>query len=236
MARKMVIFLSIILAVVLSSCQSVPDDLVVMETSDVELSFSRGSVVATITNNDIEYQIVGNNVEDGEGSLMISITNNSDKPYDFKDSDVVILGGKHKWGLWKTLETWDAKAYYNAAVQDCRSGVFWASIAGVMMKVDAILGIVADRHYSRHPYYSAGDGLVASMVLSRAALDSVRSNSDDYLKYLESNLLFSSTIAPGETYSGWVFFEAKKYDFYKIEISSGKKKKTLNVVMQRESI
>ena len=236
MARKLVVFLSIILVVILSSCQSVPDDLVVMDTSDVELSFSRGSVVATITNNDIEYQIVGNNVEDGEGSLMISITNNSDKPYDFKDSDVVIFGGKHKWGLWKTLETWDAKAYYNAAVQDRRSGVFWASIAGVMMRVDAILGIVADRHYSGHPYYSAGDGLVASMVLSRAALDSVKSNSDEYLKYLESNLLFSSTIAPGETYSGWVFFEALKYDFYKIEITSGKKKKTLNVVMQRESI
>ena len=76
MARKLIIFLSIILAVVLSSCQSVPDDLVVMETSDVELSFSRGSTVATITRNDIEYQIIGNNVEDGEGSFLVSIKNN----------------------------------------------------------------------------------------------------------------------------------------------------------------
>ncbi|MBO4394492.1 MAG: hypothetical protein J5800_09130 [Spirochaetales bacterium] len=236
MARKLIIFLSIILAVVLSSCQSVPDDLVVMETSDVELSFSRGSTVATITRNDIEYQIIGNNVEDGEGSFLVSIKNNSDKPYDFKDSDVVIFGGKHKWGLWKTLETWDAKSYYNAAVQECRSGVFWASLAGVMMKVDAILGIVADRHYSSRPYYSPGDGLVASMVLSRAALDSVRSNGDEYLKYLESNLLFSSTIAPGETYTGWVFFDARKYEYYKIEITPDNRRKTFSIVMHRESL
>ena len=236
MARKLFIFLSIILVVILSSCQSVPDDLVVMEASDVELSYSRGSVVATITKNDIEYQIVGNTVEEGEGSFMISITNNSDEPYNFQDSDVVILGGRHKWGLWKTLETWDAKAYYNAAVQESRSGEFWASLAGVILRVDAFLGIVADRHYSRHSYYSAADGIVASMVLSRAALDSVRSNSDEYLKYLESHLLFSSTIAPGETYEGWVFFDARSYDFYKIEITPAKKKKTISIVMRRESV
>ena len=242
MARKHLFLFSWILIALLVSCASIPDDLVVMDSDDVEISMSRGEMTATITNKGIEYQILGTNVDDGEGSFLVSITNNTDKPFDFSDSDIVILGAKHKWGLWKTLETWDAKAYYNGAVRDNRSGVFWASFAGALLRVDALLSVVSDRRssygYVTYGTRTHGSGdLVAAALISRAAVDSVRSNGDDYLKYLEDNLLFSSTIAPGETYVGWVFFDApRRYDYYAIEINSGRKYNPLKVVMQRESL
>lgn len=233
MARKHLLFPFLILIALLVSCASVPDNLVVQDTSDVELSMSRGSATGNATVKGIEYKVMGNNVEDGIGSFLVSITNNTDKPFDFVDSDIVILGGRHKWGLWKTLETWDAKSYYEDAVRESRSSAFWTGFAGVMWRVDAILAIVTSREdrYSRP--FDFGDYMMGE-YLTRSAIDSARKNGDEYLKFLEENLLFSSTIAPGETYTGWVLFDAPRYDYYKVNISSGKK--SVDFVMQRESL
>ncbi len=234
MARKhLLILLSLITIVVLVSCSTVPDNLVVQEASGVELSTSRGATTASITNNGMVYRVTGNEVEDGVGSFLVSITNNTDAPFEFKDSDIAVARSNHKWGLWKTIETWDAKAYYNEAAQESRSGVFWAGLAGMMWRIDAILGIVISRDYDYHRSYDFGDYMAGEM-LTRAAINSARNNGDEYLRYLEENLLFSSTIAPGETYTGWVFFDAPRYDYYRVEISSSGKKRPMYIVMSRE--
>ncbi len=232
MARKHLILLSFAMVALLVSCAT-SGNLVVQEELGVQMSTSRGEATACVTNDGIEYRITGNSVEGGEGSFIVSITNTTSKPFEFKDSDISILRSNYKWGFWKTIGTWDAKAYYSNAAGEVRSGAFLAGLAGVMWRVDAILGIIASRdsHYSRQ--YDFGD-YMAGELIARAAIDSARGSGEDYLKFLEENLLFSSTIAPGETYTGWVFFDAPRYDYYKVEITSSGRKRPLSVTMLRD--
>ncbi len=226
----------------LVSCVSIPDDLTAIESPNVDISISRGAAMAHSTSAPLEVYLIGNNIDSGVGSLFMSITNTSKDPYNLQDSDITIWAGNSPTGAWRRIVTWDAKAFYDAAVKTYKADVFWTAFAGVLNTFNASMG----SYSSSNVYTSYGSATVttrsynpgavaATAYYAQASTEAVEKSGKAYIDFLESNLLFSSSIKPSETYIGWVYFETGRdsANYYKVELRNPKTNKTMVFVLQR---
>lgn len=235
MRRLFLIVLIVMLLV--CSCVSIPADLTVTQTDDVEIIIQRGSTVGVVDNGQISFSVIGNNVLDGTGSLVIGVTNNSDAIYNFDDADVTIWGGysenEEKWGL---LGTWDANEFYDDAESEYRSQVFWTGFAGALNTLNASMGSYSNS-YVRTSYgttatvstWSYNPGAVAAAsYMAQAETNAVARSGKDYLNFLANNLLFDSMVTKNDSYVGWVYFYLNReaYTWFKVGIRNNVTNKT----------
>lgn len=177
----------------------------------------------------LELYLIGNNVDSGTGSFLMSITNKDSEVYNFYVSDITIWAGNSSNGSWTKLTTWNAKGFYDAAVKEYRTEVFLTSFAGALNTINTSMGSYSTSNvYTQYGSatvttrtYNPG-AVAASAYYAQASTESVKRSGKAYIDYLEENLMYSSSIRPGETYIGWVYFDVGRNDanYYKVELNN----------------
>ena len=242
MKKTTSLFVLLIISLIVISCASVPVNLEGVNTEDVEISISRGVTIISTSLDELDIAASGGKIDEAEANVLVSIANNSTIPYNFNESDVKIYYGDISTNSWKLLETWSAKDYYAKEFQKFKSRQFWTAFAGALNVVNASLG-----SYSTSTVYSGGryttvttyshnysDVLMAGMIADYENA-SVKREGEAYLKYIENNLLYSSTILPGADYIGWLIFKdmGKKGLDYRVDFTNTNTGKTVSLYFTR---
>lgn len=242
MKKYSLLFFILISSLVIVSCTSIPVNLEAVDTGDVEVSISRGVTIISASVDELDIAASGGKIDEAEANILLSIANNGTTPYNFHESDVTIYYGDINKNSWTLLQKWSAQDFYTAKYKAFKNRQFWTAFAGALNVVNASLG-----SYSSSTVYSGGryttvrtythnysDVLMAGMVadLENAA---VKKDGEAYLKYIEQNLLYSSTIAPGADYVGWLIFKdmGKKGLDYRIDFTNTHTGKTISIYFSR---
>ena len=242
MKKFFLLSLFVISSLLIISCTSIPVNLEAVDTGNVEVSISRGVTIVSTSVDELDIAASGGKIDEAEANILISIANNGATPYNFYESDITIYYGDISINSWKFLEKWSAKDFYTAKFKAFKNRQFWTAFAGALNVVNASLG-----SYSSSTVYSSGryttvrtythnysDVLMAGMIadLENAA---VKKNGEAYLKYIEQNLLYSSTISPGTDYVGWLIFKdmGKKGLDYRIDFTNRNTGKTISIYFSR---
>jgi hypothetical protein len=244
MRRKCFLCTAVIMLCMLCSCVSIPKSLSVVQSEDVEIVLQRGSTVGSVDNGDLTFSIIGNTVLDGEGSFVLGITNKAPSTYSFDDADVTIYGGySDTESNWKLIGTWNAEKYYDDAESEYRSQVFWTGFAGALNTINASMGSYSSSYVST-PYGSAyvstrtynPGAVAAASYMAQANTNAVARSGKEYLKFLESYLLFDSMVMQNDSYIGWVYFNLNResYSYFKIEIKNTVTQKTSTFILKME--
>ena len=237
------IILITLILFLLCSCVSIPKPLSVVESDNVEVVVQRGSSVGSIQNGDLYLSLIGNNIDDGEGSFVLGILNFSESSYFFEDTDISIWGGSSpSGGNWKLIEEWNAEEYYKNAEKEYRSAVFWTAFAGVLNTVNASMGSYSSSYvqtssgrtaYVTTKTYNPGAVATAS-YMAQNDINTVEKGGKSYLNFLQQNLLYDSMIKQEDPYIGWVYFSTHRnsYAYYKIIFTNSITKETSSFILE----
>ena len=240
---KIHIILSTLILLLLCSCVSIPKPLSVIESDNVEVVIQRGSSVGSIQNGDLYLSLIGNNIDDGEGSFVLGIINFSESTYSFEDTDISIWGGSFSSGdNWELIEEWDAEKYYTNAEKEYKSIVFWTTFAGVLNTASASMGSYSSSYvqtssgktaYVTTKTYNPG-AVAAASYMAQNDINSVEKGGKSYLSFLQQNLLYDSMITQEDSYIGWVYFSTHRnsYAYYKIIFTNSITKETSSFILE----
>lgn len=217
--------------ILICSCVSLPQDLSLIQTDDVEVTIQRGSTVGITDNGGLLFSVIGNNVLDGTGSIVVGITNESGSIYTFDDSDITIWGGySENESNWRLIGYWDAVEFYKDAESEYRSRVFWTGFAGALNTLNASLGSYSNSYINTSSgttatvsTWSYNPGAVAAAsYMAQAETGAASRSGKEYLRFLENNLLYDSMLRQNESYIGWVYFHLNResYTFFKVDIKN----------------
>lgn len=197
---------------ILSSCTST-FEFENVKTPDSALSINRGNSFQTIENHDIEMSLHGKAVEEeNEACIVANITNKSkSRTYHFEDSNIAIYEGNVDKDDWNKIENWDANSYYKDVKKNAKTSEFFQSLSGVL----SVANVRSDANStSSNTTYT--DVLLTSFVEDQKMRNLVDANQHE-ISFLENNLMFSSDIKAGETYSGVLLFPVNNdYPDYKV--------------------
>lgn len=208
---------AILLTVVMLTSCTTSFTLHAVKDSGNEITLDRGQEVLTASTDNVTLMLTGAPTYNyDEVYLVVGISNNTDQPYNFKDSQIEIFVGNNDTGVWTSWGKWNAAEYYQSAVDEARAEEFLMAFSGAMSVLSSTTG-----HYSTSYVYTGGgrvgtvttwsysptDTMLASMwaASSSAALAASNRNA---LAALEQNLLFSSDIASHAVYSGIMYAAA----------------------------
>ena len=190
-----------------------------IQSEGTSLSVDRGS---TIIYSEVGSEFVaissGEIENSGLATLLISVTNNSDSPIYFRDSQIEIFGKNGDSDSWKLMSVWSADEYYKETARRIESEKFWTAFSGALNVASASLGSYSNssvysssgNYYITTRTYNPADVAIASMVadLNNRQVASLGKMELDSLK---KNLLFSSEIKPNETYMGLIGIDIPRY-------------------------
>jgi len=186
---------------------------------------------------DLSVAAVGGYVNNGQGSVLISMINKADKSYSFLDSDVTVYSGNRAADTWELVSVWNAEQYLSDLRSSQSAKAFFSTLLGVVLVMDAIF---SDHPYEyRYSYYYPGyygfvysDVLLAGM-LAEMQYEMYSGNSRDQLAYIERTTLASSVIQPEQEYAGWIYFKDSKNNDFRVELKNRVTGEVLNLYFSK---
>ena len=186
---------------------------------------------------DLSVAAVGGYVNNGQGSVLISMINKADKSYSFLDSDVTVYSGNRAADTWELVSVWNAEQYLSDLRSSQSAKAFFSTLLGVVLVMDAIF---SDHPYEyRYSYYYPGyygfvysDVLLAGM-LAEMQYEMYSGNSRDQLAYIERTALTSSVIQPEQEYAGWIYFKDSKNNDFRVELKNRVTGEVLNLYFSK---
>ena len=207
--------LIIVLAVMLLACSCTSTyHLAVVDSDNADVIKYRGVPVASFEDDSYRITVAGDEIDSEEAAFFVSVNNvSSDYGY-FEDGSFSLYCGDRLKGNWKYLGTWDADEYYKQEKKNVENEKFFTAVAGVLDVLSVAADTPDEKNYdNKHNYkpnekyedevfFAAFDAAITNRVVEEAG--------DEYLAFLEDNLLYESFIIPGYSYSGWMFFDVNK--------------------------
>lgn len=161
---------------------------------------------------------VGGYINNGQGSVLISLINKTDKPYSFLDNDISIYSGNKAADTWELISAWNAEQYIADIRSSHNAREFFSTLLGVVIVMDAIFS--DHPHSIRYSYYYPGYyGFVHNDVLLATMLAEAGS-SRDQLEYVERTVLKTSVVQPEQEYAGWIYFKDSKDNDFRVELKN----------------
>lgn len=197
-----------------------------IETEDVEISEDRRESVSTYTTeNDIQISVV---VEDSKDSdyyrYGVNIVNLSDGDFRFDESSVSISQGNFEKGRWRELKFTNPSDFYHEKETELKVESVLTALAFGAAIIDAFTPPVLGHRYRHYappliPPVPHGSGAVFLGLGIAGVFEQVEDQ--DNLDYLKDNLLFSTVVAAGDEYSGFIYVPKGSGPDYKMEIDLG---------------
>lgn len=166
---------------------------------------------------------VGGYVNNGQGSVLISLVNKAETPYTFMDSDVTVYSGNKASDTWNLIGVWNAEQYISSLRSIRKARQFFSTLFGVVIVMDAL--------FSDHPHmpgyyygYVYDDVLLAGMIAG---------SSGDRLEYIDRTTLRPSVIQSGQEYAGWIYFKDTKDPDFRVEFKNGETGDVLNMYFSK---
>lgn len=217
----------ILLTAIFSSCSST-FSFKNVETPNNEIYIERGKSFQVSENNDVAISLHGKDVhEKNEATIVAGITNKSSvSNFEFIDSSFNIYSGNIDKDDWTLVNNWNANFYYNNALSEANSRAFFTALSGAL----DIFNSGYNRGVYKTTYYSNGVTLtttyrshsniaIATMLASNDMRNVLDAN-EKTLSFLQSNLLYSTSIKPNDSYVGVLYFPVdNKNPDYKIVYS-----------------
>jgi hypothetical protein len=180
---------------------------------------------------------VGGYVNNGNGSVLISMINKTDKAYSFLDSDVSIYCGNRAADTWELISVWNSEQYLSDLRSSQSAREFFSTLLGVVIVMDAIF---SDHPYDyRYSYYYPGyygfvynDVLLAGM-LAEMQYEMFTGSSRDQLAYVERTVLRSSVIQPEQEFAGWIYFKDSKFTDFRVELKNRETGDVMNMYFSK---
>lgn len=233
MKKIVFMLMSLPLLVMICSCTS-SYYLYTSSVSKNEILIDRGDEYQVAESNSVglTFMVTGLDTDNGDNRIIFAIMNNSDSTYTFRDSQISIYGGNAEKNEWKHIQNWDAAAFYNKVKREAEEELLASRIVGALSVLNASMGSKSQSTVVT-PYgnavistrsYNPADIALTAMASSIYTKNLAEVNKSN-LAYLKDNLLYSSQITSGETYSGIIYFPGdRKYADYKVvfEDSMGK--------------
>ncbi len=228
--KKILLIFAVI--VLLTSCGTIHYPyLVGTDDNDTQLLLQRGNYTLQLEEFDDDITVTVEGLDVGSkdlGAVYIGVENYSDEIYSFADKNIEIFGGNRDTGEWTSIGVWDANAYYDDIVKKEQKA-----------RALAILSFVVDV-LSSSDGKSSGGSLVSAGLGTAAVISAGDAISSSYFtssSWLKDNMLYSSAIRKGFTYSGIVLFDGrndrgKAYPDYKIAFNNNDNE-THEFVLQR---
>ena len=223
--------ISIILSLLLSyNIFSYDFSLTSIETEGNTVSTYRGKSIQTVSNENYLISMLATKNSHGI-QFSTSITNYSENGYLFKESCISVYQGIYEHNNWEKIEYIPATEYFEKEKTAAKTEeVLSAVVLGLSAVGAGYSRIKGTGYVNGHRYtyttkvYSPADATIAT-ANSYVALDNLQQNNQEYLTYLESNLLFDSLIQKNENYNGIFVVDEEKGPDYKVifEISSSEK-------------
>ena len=201
-----------------------------IKTNENTVSVYRGKSVQTISNDDFLISMLATKTDKGI-QFSTSITNFSSDKYFFDEKCITVYEGNYENSLWSRLNYIPASLYLTKEKSNIKTEEVLAAISLGLSAGTAGYSTVNGSGYingSRYTYsaniYSPADAAIA-MTNSYIALDNMQQRNQDYLTFLENNLLFSSEINSLDNYNGIFIVNEKNGPDYKviIELSPNEK-------------
>ena len=165
---------------------------------------------------------VGGYVNNGQGSVLISLVNNTETPYSFLDSDVSVYSGNKDADTWNLVGVWNAEQYLSSLRSSQKAKQFFSTLFGVVIVMDALFS--DHPHGFRYSYYYPGyygyvyDDVLLAGMLAEMQYELIAGSSRDQLEYVERTTLRSSVIQSGQEYAGWIYFKDSKDMDFRVEL------------------
>ena len=211
MKKIIIAVFTVSVLLLLAGCATSSDPVALMGTETGELG---GLSVAA----------VGGYVNNGQGSVLISMINKTETPYSFLDSDVSVYCGNRAADTWELISVWNSEQYLSELRSSQNAKEFFSTLLGVVIVMDALFS--DSPHHYRYSYYYPGyygfvynDVLLAGM-LAEMQYEMFTGSSRDQLAYIERTTLRSSVIQPEQEYAGWVYFKDSKFTDFRVELKN----------------
>ncbi|MCR5760915.1 MAG: hypothetical protein K6F82_02795 [Sphaerochaetaceae bacterium] len=228
MKKAIFISLTILLIFTAVSCKSTSPNLVAVTTTGDEFVMPENGSLTTLENGNLTINAAGGPVVDKQCYAAIAITNTNKAPYNFTDTEISVYYGNIKTGKWKLLNSWTAEEYFKEAKKAYKSDNFWSGVGslfdflGDMVFDGDNFGLGNGNSYKiKTNSQSYSNEIIASMMADIQKY-LARKDSNLYIEYIESSLLYSSSIPASATYSGWVVFDdmKKKGPDYRVDFTN----------------
>lgn len=195
--------LLIIISMLVSFSMFAAGGLYAIENDDLKVTVNnRKSVSTYITEDNVQISVVvESSVENGYYRYGVDIVNLSDKKFRFKEDSISILQGDYDIDDWRNIRFKKPSVYY----QDKETALTLDTMFTVLSFGAAFLDAfnpppIGHRYFHYAPHHNGA--LMFGMGV--AGIFSQMEDANN-LAYLRDNLLFSTTIAPGDEYSGFIY-------------------------------
>ena len=192
-----------------------------IKTNENKVSVYRGKSMQTVQDDNFLISMLATKCENGI-QFSASITNFCRENYFFDENCVSVYQGVYEDDIWKKIEYMPASKYYMNEYNTIKTQ---AIATGIMMGISASnagyssvngSGYVGGTRYTyKANVYSSADASIA-MTNSYMVLDNMQHRNQNYLQYLENNLLYSSEIEASGNYNGFFVVDKKKGPDYKV--------------------
>ena len=192
-----------------------------IETEKNSVTVYRGKSMQTVLDDNYLISMLATKNSHGI-QFSTSITNYSSNDYLFKENCISVYQGVYENNNWERIEYVPASIYFEQEKRSARAEEIATAIALGISAASAGYSTVTGTGYSRgyrYTYtakvYSPADAAIAT-TNSMIALDNLQQNNQEYLSYLENNLLFDSLIPANDNYNGIFVVDEKKGPDYKV--------------------
>lgn len=186
-----------------------------LKTEKNTVSVYRGKSVQTVSDDNFLISMLAIKNEHGI-QFSTSISNFSVDDYFFDESCIEVYQGNFDVGDWNKIEYIPATIYYERERKSAKTNEIFSAVALGLSAAGAGYSTVnGSIYFNGHRYaytariYSPSDAAIAT-ANSYIALDNLQQRNQDYLTFLENNLLYSSKIPATENYNGIFIVKAKK--------------------------
>jgi len=225
MKKVFLAILCVSTAILLSSCATSSDPVVLTGTGYGEAG---GLTVAA----------VGGYVNNGQGSVLVSLVNNAEKPYSFLESDISVYSGNRETDTWNLVDVWNAEQYISSIRSSHKARQFFSTLLGVVIVLDAVFS--DHPHEVRYSYYYPGyyysyvyDDVLLAGMLAEMQYELFTGSSGDQLAYVERTTLRSSVVQSGQEYAGWIYFKDSKDTDFRVELKNRETGDVLNMYFSK---
>ncbi len=201
---------------------------------EVRLSDSEGNpVVSCQTENNLSVSVAARYIsEDSSVRYVMTIRNNGTEPYNFDENSISVFAGNSETNEWSYIRYYSATSYFAKKEAEHKAAQVAAGIGIGLIVLDAILDSAnppppprygpPPRHHHRPPpprHYRPYSSLFSTWLGVGASAAIISSLMDDFNyspSHLREALLFSKTIEPGGTASGYFVSDIGYSPDYKV--------------------
>lgn len=186
-----------------------------------EVNIYRGKSIQTISDSNFLISMLAEKNDHGI-QFSTSITNYSGDNYFFDENCISVYQGNVDENNWTKIEYIPASIFFKNEKRGARINEIFSAIALGLSAAGAGYSTINGSGYVngyRYNYtarvYSPAEAAIAT-TNSYIALDNLQQRNQDYLTFLENNLLYSSQIPASDNYNGIFFVDEKKGPDYKV--------------------